>query len=179
MQNIINLCVSTFWPHMNDDSFWLKIYKMALQEVRTFVSVLYHVSLHLLQIIRTENFINSLMAYLSLILSIVLWSDHLAVWRREEDQNIWWRCPNTSYQPSRLIRVSPLTKIIRNTMSLDSKQSWLVIEMIYLFVPEYEKYHVWRQSGTESSWSEVKEQRLISWLWWNIPLLTWGDSAVK
>ena len=57
---------------MNDDSFRLEIYKMTLQEVRTFVSVLYHVSLHLLQVVRTENFINSLMAYLSLILSIVL-----------------------------------------------------------------------------------------------------------
>ena len=118
---------------MNDDSFRLEIYKMTLQQVRTFVSVLYHVSLHLLQIIRTENFINSLMAYLSLILIIVLWSDHLAVWRREEDQNIWWRCPNTSYQPSRLIRASPLTKMIRNTISLDSEQISSVIPMVNFF----------------------------------------------
>ena len=46
---------------------------------------------------------------------------------------------------------SLITKMIRNTMSLDLEQISLVIQMVNFVVPEYEKYHVWRQSGTESS----------------------------
>ena len=108
----------------------------------------------------------------------MLRSDHLAAERREGDRNILWRSSSTLGQPSRSVRASPSKNIKVETPLDDMEPIWLGM-LYYVVVPEYEEYHVWRQSGTESSWGEVKEERLLPWLWWRLPLLTSGDSAVE